>query len=153
MPASFVPLLADQITKMGGVSCRQADDGEALQPDHVTIAPGGRHLTVRGVKGSLTAALSDAPPENYCRPSVDVMLRSVVPICGNTTLVVMLTGMGRDGLVGTQAIVSAGGTALAQDENSSVVWGMPGAIANAGLCRAVLPLGQLAGVVRELVGS
>ena len=153
MPASFVPLLAEQITKMGGLPCREAVDGLAIRPDQIVIAPGGRHLTLRGATGSLSAVLSDAPPENYCCPSVDVMLRSAAGICGSTTLVVMLTGMGRDGCAGTQAVVQAGGTALAQDEDSSVVWGMPGAIANAGLCRSVLPLAQLPGAVRELVGS
>ncbi len=153
MPASFVPLLADQITRLGGVTCKEAVDGEPLRPDHVVIAPGGRHLTLKGSTGALIAALSDAPPENYCRPSVDVMLRSAAAICGGTTVVLMLTGMGRDGLAGTQAIVNAGGAAIAQDEDSSVVWGMPGAIANAGLCRSVLPLAQLPAAVHEFVRS
>ena len=153
MPTSFVPLLAEQITKMGGMPCHVASEGETLRPNQVVIAPGGRHLTVHGNAGGLTAGLSDAPPENYCRPSVDVMLRSVASACGGRTLVVMLTGMGRDGLLGTQAIVDQGGIAIAQDEDSSVVWGMPGAIANAGLCRSVLPLSQLPACVRELAGS
>ncbi len=151
MPASFIPLLADQITKLGVMKCREGREGEILQADEIAIAPGGRHMTIRAVPKGLAIALSDAPPENFCRPSVDVMLRSAASACGPRTLVVMLTGMGRDGLVGTQAIVGLGGSALAQDEDSSVVWGMPGAIANAGLCRSVLPLKQLPAAVRELV--
>ncbi len=153
MPASFVPLLADQIAKLGGMTCREASQGETLQADHVTIAPGGRHLTVQPGARGLTVALSDAPAENFCRPSVDVMLRSAAVACGSRTLVVMLTGMGRDGLLGTRAVVEAGGTALAQDEDSSVVWGRPGAIANAGLCRSVLPLKQIPAAIRALVGA
>ena len=86
------------------------------------------------------AKLSDSPPENFCRPSVDPMLRSAVAACGGAVLVVMLTGMGHDGLAGTREVIAAGGAALAQDEATSVVWGMPGAIAQAGLCHKILPL-------------
>jgi two-component system chemotaxis response regulator CheB len=150
MPASFVPLLADQIARIGGLTCSVAERGELLRPDHVVIAPGGMHLTINATPSGLAAGLSDAPPENYCRPSVDVMLRSVADACGARAIVLMLTGMGRDGLAGTRAVVSAGGVALAQDEDTSVVWGMPGAIAKEGLCHSVLPLARLANAVREL---
>ncbi len=152
MPAGFVPLLAEQITKAGGLGCHEAADGERLVPDRIAIAPGGRHLTIEGGPEAMDVVLSDAPAENYCRPSVDVMLRSAAATCKGRVLVVMLTGMGRDGLAGTQAVVEAGGCALAQDEASSVVWGMPGAIAGAGLCRSVLPLDMLPDAVRALVG-
>ena len=151
MPAAFVPLLAEQITKAGGMACHEATHGERLAPDRVIIAPGGRHLTITGTADAMDVALSDAPAENHCRPSVDVMLRSAATICHGRVLVVMLTGMGRDGLLGTQAVVERGGCALAQDEASSVVWGLPGAIATAGLCRSVLPLDKLPAAVRDLV--
>ena len=151
MPAAFVPLLAEQITKAGGMACREAVEGERLVVDRVAIAPGGRHLTIRGGPEAMEVALSDAAAENHCRPSVDVMLRSAAATCPGRVLVVMLTGMGRDGLLGTQRVVEGGGCALAQDEASSVVWGMPGAIATAGLCRSVLPLDKLPDAVRDLV--
>ncbi len=151
MPASFVPLLADQITRLGGMPCREAVDGQVLQSDQIAIAPGGRHLAVNAGPKGLTASLSDGPAENFCKPAVDVMLRSAAVAAHGKVLIVMLTGMGRDGLAGTRTVVEAGGLALAQDEDSSVVWGMPGAIATAGLCRNVLPLASLAGAVRDLV--
>ena len=116
----------------------------ALEIGQIHIAPGGRHLLVCKRPNGLIARLDDGPPENFCRPSVDPMLRSVTQACDGRVLMVMLTGMGHDGLAGTQALTAAGGTALAQDEASSVVWGMPGAIARAGLCEAVLPLPALA---------
>ncbi len=153
MPTAFVPLLAQHITRLGGLPCTPAADGELLRPNHVLIAPGDRHLTVEARPPGLTSVLSNGPPENFCRPAVDVMLRSAAISCQGQVLVVMLTGMGRDGLEGTRKIVELGGIALAQDEESSVVWGMPGAIAAAGLCQAVLPLERLAGAVREIVGA
>ena len=153
MPASFVPLLAEQITRLGGMPCREAIQDQVLRPDQIAIAPGGRHLVVNAGPNGLTASLSDDPAENYCKPSVDVMLRSAAVAAHGRVLVVMLTGMGRDGLAGTRIVVEAGGLALAQDEDSSVVWGMPGAIATAGLCREVLPLASLAGAVRKMVGA
>lgn len=144
MPPSFTPLLAEQLTRLGGIPCAEAVEGKKLRPGHLHLAPGGRHLMVtRGPEG-LMAHLDDGPPENFCRPSVDPMLRSATAACDGKVLMLMLTGMGHDGLTSTQALVAAGGTALAQDEASSVVWGMPGAIARAGLCTAVLPLQALA---------
>jgi two-component system chemotaxis response regulator CheB len=144
MPPSFTPLLADQLTRLGGLPCAEAVDGAPLKPGRLHIAPGGRHLlVVRGPEG-LSAKLDDGPAENFCRPSVDPMLRSATAACDGKVLMLMLTGMGHDGLVGTQTLIAAGGTALAQDEASSVVWGMPGAIARAGLCQAVLPLQAMA---------
>jgi len=144
MPPSFTPLLAEQLTRLGGLPCAEAVEGGALRAGRLHVAPGGRHLlVVRGPEG-LRARLDDGPPENFCRPSVDPMLRSATTACDGKVFMVMLTGMGHDGLTGTQALVAAGGAAVAQDEASSVVWGMPGAIARAGLCQAVLPLQGLA---------
>ncbi len=152
MPVGFTALLAQHIAKLDGPGCSEAVDGEPLRADHITLAPGGRHLLVQAQGGGFVARLSDAPAENFCRPSVDPMLRSVTEATAGQALVIMLTGMGQDGLHGTRALVEAGGTALAQDEASSVVWGMPGAVARAGLCHAVLPLDELAGRTRRLLG-
>ena len=144
MPPAFTPLLAEQLTRLGGLPCIEAVDGAVLRPGHLHLAPGGRHLLVLRAGDGLVARLSDGPPENFCRPSVDPMLRSAVQACDGRVLMLMLTGMGHDGLTGTQALIAAGGAALAQDEASSVVWGMPGAVARAGLCQAVLPLAAMA---------
>lgn len=151
MPATFTPILADHIARLNGLPCAEAKDGEALQAGRIYLAPGDRHLLVNGSHGSLTARLSSDPPENFCRPSVDPMLRSAAAACGGRVLVAMLTGMGQDGLAGTRCVVDAGGSAVAQDEATSVVWGMPGAVAQAGLCHAVLPLPRIAPKLIELL--
>lgn len=151
MPPAFTPILADHLTKLGGSPCAEARDNEPLRAGRIFLAPGDRHLIIEGAHGVLRSRLSTAPPENYCRPSVDPMLRSATTACNGRVLVVMLTGMGHDGLEGTRGIVEAGGSAIAQDEATSVVWGMPGAIAQAGLCHQVLPLPAIAGRVRDLL--
>ena len=153
MPATFTPMLAAHLDRLGGMPCAEARADERLQPGRMYLAPGGQHLLVAGGPGALRARLSDAPPENFCRPSVDVLLRSAAEACQGRVLAVMLTGMGQDGLLGTRAVVAAGGAAVAQDEATSVVWGMPGAVAQAGLCRAVLPLSQLAPCIRAMTGA
>ena len=144
MPPLFTAQLAGQIGRLGGATCAEAVHGEALRPGHVHMAPGNRHLTVAKRDGAVQVALTDDPPENFCRPAVDPMLRSLATAFPGRVLVLMLTGMGQDGLLGAQQIVAGGGAVIAQDEASSVVWGMPGAVARAGLCHAVLPLGELA---------
>jgi two-component system chemotaxis response regulator CheB len=151
MPATFMPILAEHITRLGGMPCAEAREGERLHPGRIYLAPGDRHLLVRGSGAALHAKLSSGPPENFCRPSVDPMLRSAAEACGGRVLAVMLTGMGRDGLAGTRQVVDAGGGAIAQDEATSVVWGMPGAIAQAGLCHAVLPLPRIGPRVLEIL--
>ena len=152
MPATFTPILAAHLARLGGMPCAEARDGETLQPGQIALAPGDRHLMVAaGTAGTLRARVTTDPPENFCRPAVDPMLRSAVTACSGRVLMVMLTGMGHDGLAATRQLVMAGGTAIAQDEASSVVWGMPGAIAQAGLCHKVLPLPAIAPKVLELV--
>jgi len=168
MPATFTPILAEHITKLGGMPCAEAKDGEPLLPGRVYLAPGDKHLIVesgdakagalpagapRSIALSLPprARLSAGPPENFCRPAVDPMLRSAASVCEGRVLVAMLTGMGHDGLAGTRRVIEAGGAAVAQDEATSVVWGMPGAIAQAGLCNAVLPLARIAPKLLELL--
>jgi two-component system chemotaxis response regulator CheB len=106
-------------------------------------------MTVETQGTSLVVRLNKNPPENFCRPAVDPMLRSITKAYGNRTLFVMLTGMGQDGLKGARELVNAGSTVIAQDEASSVVWGMPGAVASAGLCTAVLPLNEIGAYVKK----
>jgi two-component system chemotaxis response regulator CheB len=150
MPPTFTPILAEHLARISSMPCAELRDGAPLRPGHIHVAPGDRHLLVEGRPGALIGKLSDAPPENFCRPAVDPMLRSAAAACGGRVLVVMLTGMGHDGLAGTRAVIDAGGMALAQDEASSVVWGMPGAVAQAGLCQAVVPIGAIAGRLIDL---
>ncbi len=153
MPASFTAQLAGHIQRLGGATCAEAVHGEPLRPAHVHLAPGNHHMLVVKRYGTGMVALTDNPPENFCRPAVDPMLRSVSATYPGRVLTVILTGMGQDGLLGSKQIVADGGTVMAQDEASSVVWGMPGAVARAGLCHAVLPLTELARQIVELVGK
>ena len=151
MPATFTPILAEHLTRLGLMPCSEARDGEAMVAGRIYLAPGNKHLLVEGGRTGLRARLTTDPPENFCRPSVDPMLRSATAACEGRVLVAMLTGMGRDGLAGTTAVVEAGGAAIGQDEATSVVWGMPGAIAQAGLCHAVLPLPKIAPKLLEML--
>lgn len=152
MPKTFTVILAEHITRLGGLVCREAVDGAPLRPGQALLAPGDRHLLVEPAGDGLAARLSDSPPENFCRPAVDPMLRSLAAATRGRTLAVILTGMGHDGLAGSRVLVEAGGQVLAQDEASSVVWGMPGAVAKAGLAHAVLPIGAIAAKLGELAG-
>ncbi len=153
MPATFTPILAEHITKLGGMACAEARDGEPLVAGRAYLAPGDHHLLIESDKAGLRCRLSSDPPENFCRPSVDPMLRSASDACDGRVLVAMLTGMGHDGLTGTRYVIDAGGTAVAQDEATSVVWGMPGAIAQAGLCHAIMPLTNIAPKLIDLLRS
>ncbi len=154
MPAGFTAMLADHLDRLGGPGCAEARDGEAMQPGRLYLAPGERHILVEvGIDGQLVARLSEAPPENFCRPAVDPMLRSLSAACGGELIAVILTGMGQDGLLGCRAVAEAGGMVLAQDEASSVVWGMPGAVARAGLAQALLPPDGLAEQILAAVST
>ncbi len=143
MPAVFTPQLAERLTKLCGFPVREAADGMPIGPGDVLLAPGGRHVELAGSAASPRVRLTDAPPENSCRPSADVLFRSAARLWAAGALGVVLTGMGRDGLAGSRAVVEAGGGLIAQDEFSSVVWGMPGEVVRAGLADAVLPLAQV----------
>ena len=145
MPPGFTAMLAEHLDRVGMLRCAEAQDGEALAPGRIHLAPGDRHLLVEAAPGGgLRARLTADPPENYCRPAVDPLLRSAVRACGAKVLAAILTGMGQDGLEGCRAVVAAGGQVLAQDEASSVVWGMPGAVARAGLASLLAPPAALA---------
>lgn len=145
MPPMFTQLLADRLNALGGpVRCFEARDGETLKPGCAYLAPGGLHLSlIRGPGGALVARIVDTPPENSCRPAADVLLRSAAAT-GAGILAVVMTGMGSDGLRGCQHVIENRGHVIAQDEATSVVWGMPGAVAHAGLADAILPLGCIA---------
>jgi two-component system chemotaxis response regulator CheB len=144
MPAGFTTLLADHLNRIGTLPCCEAQDGQSLQPGRLYLAPGDRHLIVREAPGGLVVHLGTGAPENFCRPAVDPLLRSLVATCQGRLLVAILTGMGSDGLAGCRAVSGAGGSVLAQDEASSVVWGMPGAVAKAGLANAILNIDDIA---------
>jgi two-component system, chemotaxis family, protein-glutamate methylesterase/glutaminase len=152
MPPTFTTILAEHISRMCGWTCVEAKGGEVISAGNAYLAPGDFHLLVETKGPQRVLKVNQDPPENFCRPSVDPMLRSVVSVYGNRVLTVILTGMGLDGLKGGQAVVEAGGTVIAQDEKTSVVWGMPGAVATAGICSRVLPIDQLAPSITQIVG-
>lgn len=143
MPPTFTAILAEHMTRYAGRNAAEAVDGELLQPGRIYVAPGGFHMVMEPGASGTVVRLSDAPPENSCRPAVDPMLRSLSAIYRQKLLVVILTGMGYDGLKGAKVAVEAGAALIAQDQASSVVWGMPGAVAQAGICNAVLPLSEI----------
>jgi two-component system chemotaxis response regulator CheB len=152
MPPLFTRLLAERLDARSGLAVREGTERGTLRPGEAWIAPGGRHMTVaHTLGGGGEIRLGDGPPENSCRPAVDVLFRSVVAAYGPRVLGVVLTGMGQDGLRGCERIREAGGQVIVQDEASSVVWGMPGFVARAGLADAILPLESISGeIVRRV---
>ncbi len=153
MPPMFTKILAQQISSKCGYSAAEAEDGQQLVPGNCYIAPGGKHLHISAKDGQFVANLSDGPPVHFCKPAVDPMLTSLVSSVGaKHVLTVILTGMGYDGRDGGRAIVEQGGVLLAQDEESSVVWGMPGAVATAGLCHGVVPIDKMGEQVAKYAG-
>ncbi|GAA4628848.1 protein-glutamate methylesterase/protein-glutamine glutaminase [Cellulomonas oligotrophica] len=153
MPPVFTRQLAARLDRLGPSTVSEAVDGEPLLPGHVYIAPGDKHLTVRTKVATLHAVLENGPPVNFCRPAVDVLFRAAVPAVRGEILAVVLTGMGADGRSGCEAVVAGGGTVLVQDEQTSVVWGMPGAVATAGWAHAVYPINEVAGAVARTVNE
>jgi len=149
MPALFTKILGEHLTKSSKILCKEAEDGERLKPGHLYIAPGDFHMTVRKDAGGFYAVLDQTPPINFCRPAVDPLFQSVAEATKGAALGVILTGMGHDGREGARALRNAGGTVLAQDEKTSVVWGMPGAVAEAGLADEILPLTQIGPAVQK----
>jgi two-component system chemotaxis response regulator CheB len=143
MPPMFTRLLAERLSAEFPIRVHEGSSGTVLQPGHAWIAPGDYHLMVVRDGLQVRTLVQQDPPENSCRPAVDVLLRSVAQAFGANSLTVILTGMGQDGLRGCEALREAGGQILAQDEATSVVWGMPGHVARAGLADRVLPLSLL----------
>lgn len=152
IPPVFSAMLAQRLDTISPMPVREAADGDVLAPGTVWIAPGDRHLLLRRHAAGVAIELGDGPPENSCRPSVDVMFRSVAEVYGGAVLAVVLTGMGSDGLRGAEQLRALGATVIVQDQASSVVWGMPGAVASAGLADAVVPLTDVAAEIRRRLG-
>lgn len=149
MPPTFTTILAEHIGRTIGRPCIEASDGVPVEGGKVYLAAGDRHMIVKQAGVSRKLTLSDGPPENFCRPAVDPMLRALSDLYGSKLLVVILTGMGADGAAGAKICVEKGAQVLAQDEATSVVWGMPGAAAAAGVCGAVLPLEKIGAEIRR----
>jgi two-component system chemotaxis response regulator CheB len=150
MPATFTSILAEHLARASGRAAREARDGEVLGPGMIRIAPGGRHMRVARRDSKPVVALDDEPPVNFCKPAVDPLFSSAAAVWGGASLAVVLTGMGFDGTRGAADIVSRRGSVIAQDEATSVVWGMPGSVAHAGLCSAVLPIERIAATIVRL---
>jgi two-component system chemotaxis response regulator CheB len=144
MPPTFTTILAEHLSRASGRLVREGQDGEAVVAGRVFVAPGAIHMEVARRDSGAAIVLRDGPLVNFCKPAVDPLFSSAVQVWGPACLAVVLTGMGSDGQRGAAEIVAAGGSVIAQDEASSVVWGMPGAVAQAGLCSAVMPLSQIA---------
>jgi len=144
MPPTFTAILAEHLARLANRPVREAQEGEEVNSGIVYLAPGGKHMRVARRDGVAVIALDDGPLINFCKPAVDPLFASAAEVWGHWVLGLVLTGMGSDGLRGAQAIVGAGGHIMAQDEASSVVWGMPGQVTHAGLCSAVLPLSEIA---------
>lgn len=150
MPAHFIPMLAARLANQSAMVVQEGVEGAVVEGGKVYIAPGDRHLAFVREGAQVRIHLNDDPPENSCKPAVDVMLRSVVKCYGGKAIAVILTGMGQDGLKGCIQLRDAGGIVIVQDEESSVVWGMPGAVADAGISHKVVPLTEITDLVCTL---
>lgn len=153
MPPTFTAILAEHIAGVTGGRCIEGADGMKIEAGSVYIAPGGTHMLLKKRGADVVIKLDDGEPVNFCKPAVDPMLESMVPIYGAGILSCILTGMGHDGCDGARKVQSQGGTVIAQDEASSVVWGMPGAVAQAGICHKIVPLGQVAKTLVTLING
>lgn len=151
MPPIFTKFLADRLSSKSQIHVTEAENRQELLPGNAYVAPGDFHMMVERNKNGVRVRTQQEHPENSCRPAVDVLFRSVAEVYQGDTLAVIMTGMGQDGLRGCGRIREVGGQILAQDAATSVVWGMPGFVVNAGLADTVLPLGLLAGeIVRRV---
>jgi two-component system chemotaxis response regulator CheB len=144
MPPTFTTILAEHLARASHRPAHEAVDGEVVKAGRIYLAPGGRHMRVARHGVETFIVLDDGAPVNFCKPAVDPLFASAIDVWQGSIMAVVLTGMGSDGMRGGKEIVAAGGSVIAQDEASSVVWGMPGAAANAGICAAILPLNQIA---------
>ena len=153
MPMTFTRLLAERLNEACPLEVREAEEGLPVVPGRVIVARGDHHLKVRGAGSSVFATLDQGPQENSCRPAVDVLFRSAAQLYGGAVVSVVLTGMGFDGRKGTEIVKAAGGYSVVQDQASSVVWGMPGAVAEAGLADRIVPLDRMSAELVRLAGA
>ena len=154
MPATFTTILAEHLSRASAKTVREAIDGEPVLAGTIYLAPGGRHMRVARRGGTAVIVLDDGPAVHFCKPAVDPLFSSAAEVWGAWNLALILTGMGTDGTAGAAHIVSGGGSVIAQDEATSVIWGMPGSAVEAGVCSAVLPLEQIGPkVVRMFLGA
>lgn len=152
MPPHFTRMLADRLARVGSIPVVEAAEGMIAQPGTALIAPGDYHMRLVQEGAHLKVSLNQQPPENSCRPAVDVLFRSVADACQGAVMAAVLTGMGQDGLLGARQLKDLGATVLVQNRATSVVWGMPGAVAEAGVADEILPLNQIIPTVLNKVG-
>jgi two-component system chemotaxis response regulator CheB len=153
MPPVFTRLFAERLDRSSKLTVHEAVDGMTLTPGHVYVAPGDKHLEVVRKGTLIRTHLQEGPPENFCRPAVDVLFRSVASVYRGSALGLVLTGMGQDGKRGAELLRENGSRVVVQDEATSVVWGMPGAVAGAGLAESILPLDQIGSAVLERINA
>jgi two-component system chemotaxis response regulator CheB len=151
MPALFTKTLATQLDMSSALRVHEAEQGMEPKPGHVYVAPGGRHMVVRGTIGRPRIEIEDTPPVNNCKPAADVLFRSTLLVYRNRQLCLVLTGMGNDGTAGVRELRGAGAYCIVQDQASSVVWGMPGSVVRAGLADEVVPLPEISSRVVSIV--
>jgi two-component system chemotaxis response regulator CheB len=150
MPPLFTRFLSERLNVVCHLPVTEATQGALVEPGKIVIAPGDFHLKVFSRAGGVRMDLDQSPPLNSCRPSVDALFASIAEVYGGAIIAAILTGMGQDGLRGAGLIRARGGSILAQDQASSVVWGMPGAVVRAGLADRVLPLHQVVPAILRL---
>jgi two-component system chemotaxis response regulator CheB len=151
MPATFTGIFASHLARASGMEAKEGIDGEILKPGRIYVAPGGKHMIVEKSGASAIIRLTDDPEVNFCKPAVDPLFETASKVYGASTLAAVFTGMGTDGAKGAEIIANAGGSVLAQDEETSVVWGMPGATAKIGACCAILPLNKIADKLATMI--
>ena len=153
MPPTFTTILAEHLGRASSRPAHEGIDGEPLVSGTLYVAPGARHMRIARKDNEVAIVIDDEPPLHFCKPSVDPLFASTAEVFGPATLALVLTGMGSDGVDGAARIAAAGGTVIAQDEATSVVWGMPGAVAEAGVCADILPLSRIAARVAGLIAG
>lgn len=144
MPPSFTTFLAKNISQVSGAECLEGEDGMIVEVGKIYLAPGDYHMTIARDEDKKIIRLNQGPPENFCRPSVDPMLKSLVEVYGSKICALIMTGMGSDGIGGVRVVSEKGGMVVIQDEETSIVWGMPGAVAEQGLQDLTLPISEIA---------
>lgn len=153
MPPMFTKSLASYIERNSGIPTKEGEQGERVEPGVIYIAPGNFHMEIQEHQGNPIIHLNQAPPENFCRPSVNPLMRSCIKTYKGNALSLILTGLGQDGLQGAKEFVEQGGTIITQNQQTSVVWGMPGAVTKSGFSSAVLPLNKIQSVLDQILNT